>query len=60
MEQHREKTTTTAELRNVLFKKGFACAGTRPAVERLREAAEKEKAMQVASLAFDGVDETHL
>ena len=59
MEQNLEKKTTTAELRNVLFKKGFACAGTRPAVERLREAAEKEKAMQVASLVSDGVDEIH-
>lgn len=48
------------QIANVLFKKGFACAGTRPAVERLREAAEKEKAMQAKLIKTSGGFHTEL
>ncbi|CAE7511799.1 Mcat [Symbiodinium pilosum] len=48
------------QIANVLFKKGFACAGTKAAIDKLKEAAEKEKAMQAKLIKTSGGFHTDL
>lgn len=48
------------QIANILFPKGFSCAGTEPAIKKLKEAAEKAGAMQAKLLKTSGGFHTDL
>jgi len=48
------------QIANILFPKGFSCAGTTPAINKLKEAAEKAGAMQAKMLKTSGAFHTQL
>mmetsp|Transcript_1345 Transcript_1345/g.1533 ORF Transcript_1345/g.1533 Transcript_1345/m.1533 type:complete len:534 (-) Transcript_1345:26-1627(-) len=58
--QKKEGGSAVCQIANELFPKGFSCAGTEPAIQRLKEMSEKAGALQAKILKTSGAFHTSL